>query len=516
MTRTLIKAVAVAGLATWVGACATPTYAVRDNDQAPPPIQPQYPVSKAAAPAAAAPAPTPPAVETPAPPVAYPPSTPPPEAAPAVQSESLPPATVSAPPQSPAQSALPPDYVPPRPAAEAPPPPPPRFQPAPTPPPPRRSEVAPRPAPQARYRAAPPRFVTDGKVVAATGMFRDYEVQKHDHLDAIARDLETTRKVLVDANHLKAPYGLQPGQHLQVPVAKAYVAQGGDTLAAVAKRFSIGAGELADLNNLSPRGRLRAGEKLALPANFHDRGPTRLPTVMIAETPARLPAAPKPAAPTPAYRSYGQAPTSTYVSTPYVPSPEALAAAARLRAATTTRPAPSATTAYPRSTPVYPRPAPGYGSAYAPPRSPEPSPGVTSAVAANAGRGRFIWPVRGEIISPFGVKGVGRRNDGVDVKAPQGSLVRAAAAGEVVYAGDQVPGFGNLVLVKHTDGWVTAYAHLDKVSVQMRQTVTQGQELGQVGQTGGVTEPQLHFEIRFAPTPVDKARPVDPMLLLPK
>ena len=119
----------------------------------------------------------------------------------------------------------------------------------------------------------------------------------------------------------------------------------------------------------------------------------------------------------------------------------------------------------------------------------------------SAGRGRFIWPVRGEIISPFGVKGVGRRNDGVDVRAPQGSLVRAAAAGEVVYAGDQVPGFGNLVLVKHADGWVTAYAHLDKVSVQMRQTVTQGQELGQVGQTGGVTEPQLHFEIRYAPTP---------------
>nr|MBA3811257.1 M23 family metallopeptidase [Caulobacteraceae bacterium] len=172
--------------------------------------------------------------------------------------------------------------------------------------------------------------------------------------------------------------------------------------------------------------------------------------------------------------------------------------------------------AYPRPAPTFPRPAPAYGSAYPAPRSPETAPAVASAAAVGAGRGRFIWPVRGEIISPFGVKGIGRRNDGVDVRSPQGSLVRAAAAGEVVYAGDQVPGFGNLVLVKHADGWVTAYAHLDKVSVQMRQTVTQGQELGQVGQTGGVTEPQLHFEIRFAPTPVDKAKPVDPMLLLPR
>ena len=135
-----------------------------------------------------------------------------------------------APSQSPAQSALPPDYVPPRPPPTPPPPPPaavseparaapapPAYPPPPEPPPPRRRP--PRLAPRAAV-------VTDGKVVAATGMFRDYEVQKHDHLDAIARDLGTTRKVLVDANHLKAPYGLQPGQHLQVPVAKAYVAQG--------------------------------------------------------------------------------------------------------------------------------------------------------------------------------------------------------------------------------------------------------------------------------------------------
>ena len=141
---------------------------------------------------------------------------------------------------------------------------------------------------------------------------------------------------------------------------------------------------------------------------------------------------------------------------------------------------------------------------------------LTDAQVTAAGRGRFVWPVVGEILSTFGVKDVGRSNDGVDVRAPQGSVVRAAAAGDVVYAGDQVPGFGNLVLVKHADGWVTAYAHLDKVSVKMRETVAQNQEIGEVGQSGGVSEPQLHFEVRYAPTPMEKARPVDPLLVLPK
>ncbi|MGI8841838.1 MAG: peptidoglycan DD-metalloendopeptidase family protein [Caulobacteraceae bacterium] len=398
-------------------------------------------------------------------------------------------------------------------------------------------------APRIRYHAAPARYVAGGKVVAATGMFRDYEVQKHDHLDAIARDLQTTRKVLVDANGLKAPYGLQPGQHLKVPVAKAYVVQSGDTMSVVATRFGVTPAALADLNDLPVRGRLRAGDKLALPDNFDDRGPTKLPTVMIAETvpqpaplyrpPAQVyasrPAQPaSPLASSPLARAYPapaarpssppathppvQAYASAPQSGPYVPSPWAVAAAQRL----------AVTRSYGPPTYAPGRPSPNAGIAAQPPRSyayaptPIAPPALSQAAVASAGRGRFVWPVRGEIISPFGVKGVGRRNDGIDVKSPQGTVVRAAAAGNVVYAGDQVPGFGNLVLVKHADGWVTAYAHLDKISVQMRQMVAQGEELGQVGQTGGVAEPQLHFEIRYAPTPADKARPVDPVLVLPQ
>jgi murein DD-endopeptidase MepM/ murein hydrolase activator NlpD len=140
---------------------------------------------------------------------------------------------------------------------------------------------------------------------------------------------------------------------------------------------------------------------------------------------------------------------------------------------------------------------------------------VSSSEVATAGRGRFIWPLRGQVVSPFGLKGSGQNNDGLDIAASPGTGVRAAASGEVVYAGSSIPGFGNLILVKHPGGWVTAYAHLDRIEVRMRDTVAQGQEIGLSGQTGAVDRPLLHFEIRYAPDPTEKARPVDPALLLP-
>jgi murein DD-endopeptidase MepM/ murein hydrolase activator NlpD len=156
---------------------------------------------------------------------------------------------------------------------------------------------------------------------------------------------------------------------------------------------------------------------------------------------------------------------------------------------------------------VTPRPAP------APARAAATASPAVDALAA--GRGRFVWPVRGQVLSGFGPRGPGQRNDGLNIAAPVGESVRAAATGEVVYAGDQVPGFGKLVLLKHADGWVTAYAHLSDIGVKMRERVTQGQEIGKSGQTGSVTQPQLHFEVRHAPSPQDRARPVDPLPLLP-
>ncbi len=146
--------------------------------------------------------------------------------------------------------------------------------------------------------------------------------------------------------------------------------------------------------------------------------------------------------------------------------------------------------------------------------SPDPSSSSTG-MGVESGRGRFRWPVRGEVLSGFGSKGPGQRNDGVDIAAVDGEPVRAAAAGEVVYAGHDVPALGNLVAVKHTDGWVTIYGNLQRITVRPRDKVGQGGQVGLAGTSGVAARPQVHFEVRYAPSATDKARPVDPQLVLP-
>ncbi len=120
----------------------------------------------------------------------------------------------------------------------------------------------------------------------------------------------------------------------------------------------------------------------------------------------------------------------------------------------------------------------------------------------------FSWPVRGTIISPFGPSGKGRDNDGINIAAPKGSPVKAAGAGSVAYAGNEMKGFGNLVLIRHPGGWVTAYAHLDRIVVSRDASVSAGDTIGTIGSSGGVGSPQLHFEARR------DGKPVDPELVL--
>ncbi|WP_374467239.1 murein hydrolase activator EnvC, partial [Ferrovibrio sp.] len=118
----------------------------------------------------------------------------------------------------------------------------------------------------------------------------------------------------------------------------------------------------------------------------------------------------------------------------------------------------------------------------------------------------FSWPVRGRVLSTFGPKPDGLHNDGINIAARAGAPVIAAENGVVVYAGSELKGFGNLLLVRHADGWMTAYAHLDKALVKKGQKVTRGQAIGTVGSTGGVSQPQLHFEIRKGTQAVDPAK----------
>ncbi|MDR3494286.1 MAG: peptidoglycan DD-metalloendopeptidase family protein [Ancalomicrobiaceae bacterium] len=115
----------------------------------------------------------------------------------------------------------------------------------------------------------------------------------------------------------------------------------------------------------------------------------------------------------------------------------------------------------------------------------------------------FRWPVRGRVIADFGTKPGGDRNDGINLAVPEGTSVKSAEDGEVVYAGNELKGYGNVVLVKHAGGWVTVYAHASDLLVNKGDHVTRGQIIARAGATGNVTQPQLHFELRKGQKPVD-------------
>ena len=120
----------------------------------------------------------------------------------------------------------------------------------------------------------------------------------------------------------------------------------------------------------------------------------------------------------------------------------------------------------------------------------------------------FRWPVRGKVMTAYGAKTNGKANDGINVAVPEGTPVKSAEDGVVAYAGNELKGFGNMVLLRHAGGWVTAYAHNSSMLVQKGAQVKQGQTIARVGSSGNVDKPQLHFELRQG------TKAVDPMKVL--
>jgi murein DD-endopeptidase MepM/ murein hydrolase activator NlpD len=127
----------------------------------------------------------------------------------------------------------------------------------------------------------------------------------------------------------------------------------------------------------------------------------------------------------------------------------------------------------------------------------------TAETGSTSASGGFRWPARGRVIAGFGPKPTGQQNDGINLAVPEGTPIKASEDGVVAYAGNELKGYGNLVLVRHSNGYVTAYAHASELNVKRGETVKRGQVIGKSGQTGNVTSPQLHFEIRKGATPVD-------------
>lgn len=145
---------------------------------------------------------------------------------------------------------------------------------------------------------------------------------------------------------------------------------------------------------------------------------------------------------------------------------------------------------------------PNRGPSSTAPATSIPPPIAPPAPPARAGS-RFVWPVEGKILAQYGPSGKGLHNDGINIEVKPGTSVKAAENGVVAYSGNELQGFGNLLLVKHADGWMTAYAHNDSLLVKRGDEVKRGQVISKAGSSGNVQSSQLHFELRRGTKAVD-------------
>ncbi|WP_157089256.1 LysM peptidoglycan-binding domain-containing M23 family metallopeptidase [Oceanibaculum pacificum] len=333
-------------------------------------------------------------------------------------------------------------------------------------------------------------------------------IKRGDTLYSIARANDVPLRELIQANNLNPPYVLRVGEALRLPNQRFHAVAAGDTLFSIARRYDVEVSSLARTNNLTPPFTIRVGQRLVLPGQVATIA--QAPTVPLANppavaqptppptttTPSRLPGAPL--ADNPAAGDGG----SYLGDTPGDGAPRILTPSTP-QAATRPSDAEPAPQASPQasSPQAQAQPAP-------PPAQPAPEPRVSGSAAIATqppprSSDTFLMPVNGRVISRYGPKAGGLHNDGMNIAAPKGSPVLAAENGVVVYAGSELRGFGNLLLINHAGGWMTAYAHNEALLVKRGDVVRRGQAIARVGSTGSVETPQLHFEIRRNSRPVD-------------
>lgn len=272
--------------------------------------------------------------------------------------------------------------------------------------------------------------------------------QRGDTLYDVARKFRLTPREMAEANELRPPYDLKPGQKLKIPPQRLHLVAAGDTVYALSRRYGLDMAELTRRNDIQPPYTIVVGQRLYLPAD------------------KPRPAGPEPLSPAVAAGSGGTLPSATQQ------------------------------VAVPKPPPV---------------ESPEPArkaPSAAVPMPPPLADGQFAWPVRGRVVSYFGPQADGRHNDGINIVVPPGTPVEAAENGVVAYAGNELRGFGNLVLIKHSEGWVTAYAHNSELLVHKGEQVRRGQQIARAGASGSVGEPQVHFEVRKG------TRALDPLTVL--
>lgn len=296
-----------------------------------------------------------------------------------------------------------------------------------------------------------------------------------DTLDVISKRYNVPSSEILKANGYGGPRVLQPGQQLVIPrrmahanpptlspapstrvaaglPASVHVVKSGDTLMNLSRRHNIPPAQLAAANHIPVTTQLKIGSKINIP------GGAKSAAVAAAPAPQLAAEAPKPAP--------VAAPAAKPVTVASVEPQQ------KARVATETNDLPEA-------------------------QSP-----VKAADATNA-LPTFRWPVRGRVITAYGAKTNGKQNDGINVAVPEGTPVKAAEDGVVAYSGNELKGYGNLILVRHSNGYVTAYAHASELMVKRGDSIKRGQVIAKSGQSGEVGSPQLHFEIRKGSSAVD-------------
>jgi len=242
------------------------------------------------------------------------------------------------------------------------------------------------------------------------------------------------------------------------PNAYRHTIASGESLYTIARRYDVTAQSIVEANGFTSPDKIFVGQKIVIPGR---------PDLLAAKAPQATPAT--------QVAMVGDEPTTAPVVTPVAPA-ETTAAIANPDLLKGNVPVVDAAPAQPTAAEV------------AATEQPQPS--------ANT---KFRWPVSGKVIVDFGSS----KGTGINVEAPEGSAVRAAENGTVIYVGSGVEGYGNLVLIRHANGYVSAYAHLKDIGVSKGANVSRGDNIGSVGMTGSVSRPQLHFELRMGATPVD-------------
>ncbi len=299
-------------------------------------------------------------------------------------------------------------------------------------------------------------------------------------LYSIAKANGVTVAQLAAANHIVPPYSVSLGRMLRIPgvaqakapknhfVPEADVAQseditqpakkmtaagahtvaGGETLFSLGRKYGVSPYTIADLNGLPHNKALEIGQSLRIPGAHGQNIAAKQPAVQDQEAVATNEDQPQ----------IADAPKT-------VAAPQSMAAEEVPDAA--------------------------------------PAPKQVADAVANPTNGGMRWPVKGKIISGYGAKPNGLKNEGINIAVPEGTGIRAAESGVVAYAGNELKGYGNLVLIRHEGGWVTAYAHAKELFVKRGDTVKRGDVIAKAGQTGSVSSPQLHFEVRKGATAMD-------------